>query len=237
MSKTLANLRDDIEVRLGDSTNTIWSEAELTSYVKEGYDELCMSTEMLWKRSTSAITDVAGTATYSLPSDFYKMDRVTWKNLRIEPWTAREARERNAYYRTVQGNVIAYTIEMDGLSTLRLIYVPTASGSNTIIEYFRRGATLSADGTALEIPDRYTDYIVWYAMARALEREGKGQDSVMALHFQTRYLEGLARIRKRKSQALSSRIGSFGGRDVQTRPLGDPCWPSNYGRPVRVRYR
>lgn len=237
MSKTLANLRDEVEIRLGDSTNTIWAEVELTSYIKEGYDELCMSTEILWKRSTSAITDVAGTATYSLPSDFYKMERATWKNLRIGPWTAKEARGRNASYRTVQGNVIAYTIEMDGLSTLRLIYVPAASGSNTIIEYFRRGAALSADGTALEIPDRYTDYVMWYALARALEREGKGQHSEMALHFQARYLEGQKRIRKRKSQVLSSRAGSFGGRDARTPPLGDPCWPSNYGRPVRVRYR
>lgn len=236
MSKTLANLRDETEIRLGDSTNTIWSEAELTSYIKEGYDHLCLTTLFLWKRSTTAITDVAGTATYSLPSDFYKMDRVTWKNLRIDPWTAREARERQPYYTTTQGNVIAYMMEMDGLMTMRLINVPAASGSNTIIEYFRRGAALSADGTALEIPDRYTDYVIWYALARAYEREGKGQDSEMSAHYQARYGEGVSRIKRRWAQVHRSRAGVLGGGNEAPRKLGDPQWPSNYGRVVRVRY-
>lgn len=236
MSKTLVNLSDEVAVRLGDTGATIWSAAELKAYVKEGYDELCLSTEMLWKRSTTAITDVAGTATYSLPSDFYKMERVTWQNIRIEPWTARQARDSSNYYRTTQGNVIAYTIELDGLSTIRLIYVPAASGSNTIIEYFRRGAVLSGDSTALEIPDRYTDYVVWYALSRALEREGKGQDSDMALHYQTRYLEGLKRIRSRKSAIHRSRTGVMGGGSDTPRKMGTPQFPYNYGERVRVRY-
>lgn len=236
MSKTLVNLRDDVETRLGDTGNTVWSEAELTSYIKEGYDELCLSTEILWKRSTTAITDVAGTGTYSLPSDFYKMDRVTWQNRKIEPWTAKEARQTTPYYRTTRGNVIAYVMEMDGLQTIRLINVPSASGSYTVIEYFRRGATLSADGTALDIPDRYTDYVVWYALARALERDGKGQDSEMAAHYNSRYLDGLARIKKRKSQVLSSRTGVMGGGSEPPRGPGVPTLVQTYGRPVRVRY-
>lgn len=236
MSKSLLNLRDDVETRLGDTTNTIWTEAELTAYIKEGYDELCLATEMLWKRSTTAITDVAGTATYSLPSDFHKIDRVTWQNRKIEPWTAREARERNAYYRTIQGTVIAYTIEMDGLSTIRLIYVPATSGSNTIIEYFRRGATLSLDATQVEIPDRYTAYIVWYALARALERDGAGQDAEMAAHYQSRYVEGVKRIKSRKTAIRRSRIGVMGGGDLSSRKMGTPQFPWNYGERVRVRY-
>lgn len=236
MSKSLQNLRDDVETRLGDTTNQIWTEAELTSYIKEGYDELCLSTLMLFKRSTTAITDVAGTATYTLPSDFYKMDRVTWKNLRIDPWTATEARRRNAYFQTVQGNVIAYVMEADGLGTIRLISVPAANGSNTIIEYFRRGTALSADITTLEIPDRYADYVEWYALARAHEREGRGQDTEIASHYQGRYLEGLKRIKKRKSQVHSSRIGQMGGMDGTQQGPGNPQWPTNYGVPVRVRY-
>lgn len=234
MSKTLVNLRDDVETRLGDTTNTIWAEAELTSYIKEGYDELCLTTEMLWKRSTTAITDVAGTATYALPSDFYKMERATWRNRKMEPWTAREARQKSPYYQTTRGTVYAYVMEMDGLQTIRLVMVPATSGSNTVIEYFRRGADLAADGTALDIPDRYTDYVVWYALARALERDGKGQDSEMATHYNSRYLDGVKRIRKRKSQVLSSRIGVMGGGSVPNRVQGMPMLSSsNYGRPVR----
>lgn len=235
MSKTLANLRDDTETRLGDTANTIWAEVELTSYIKEGYDELCLSTLMLWKRA--AVVLVAGTGTYTLATDLYKVDRITWQSIRIDPWTARESRDRSAYYRTTQGNVYAYVQELDGLGTIRLINVPAASSTTDLyVEYFRRGAVLSADGTALEIPDRYTDYIVWYAMARALERDGRGQDTELAAHYQGRYLEGLKRIKKRKSQIHSSRIGQMGGMDGTQREPGYPQWPSNYGVPVRVRY-
>ncbi len=236
MSKTRVNLTDDVQTRLGDTAAAIWTQAEVISYVKEGYDELCLSTLMLWKRSTTAITDVAGTATYSLPTDFYQMERVTWKNLRIDPWTAAETRSRQPYYTTVQGNVIAYVLELDGLGTIRLVYIPAESASNTIIEYFRRGAALSSDSTALDIPDRYTDYIVWYALARALEREGPGQDSEMAAHYQLRYDEGVKRIKRRKSQIHQSRTGQLGGKDAPPPKLGDPQWPSTYGRVVRVRY-
>lgn len=235
MSKTLVNLSDDVAVRLGDSAASIWTAAELKSYVKEGYDELCLSTLMLWKRA--AVVLVAGTGTYTLATDLYKVDRITWQSIRIDPWTARESRDRNAYYRTTQGNVYAYVQELDGLGTIRLINVPAASSTTDLyVEYFRRGATLSADGTALEIPDRYTDYVVWYAMARALERDGRGQDTELAAHYQGRYLEGLKRIKKRKSQIHSSRIGQMGGMDGTQREPGYPQWPSNYGVPVRVRY-
>lgn len=236
MSKSLLNLSDDVLTRLGDTAVAIWSAAEIKGYVKEGYDELCLSTLMLWKRSTTAITDVAGTATYTLPSDLYRVDRITWKNLKIEPWKASEARSRNAYFQVNQGNVTAYVLEADGLGTIRLINVPAANGSNTILEYFRRGATLSADGTLLEIPDYYSDYVVWYALARAYEREGRGQDSEMSQHYQSRYSEGVARVKRRKSQALSSRTGVFGGGDRRPPKLEDPQWPSTYGPTVRMRY-
>lgn len=235
MSKTLANLRDDTETRLGDTANTIWAEVELTSYIKEGYDELCLSTLMLWKRIAGALT--AGTGTYTMPAEIYKFDRLTYNGIRMVPWTAREARERNAYFQTTQGLPYAYTMEADGLSTIRMIPVPSVTTTTTLyVEYFRRGAVLSADGTALEIPDRYTDYVVWYAMARALERDGRGQDTELAAHYQGRYLEGLKRIKKRKSQIHSSRIGQMGGMDGTQREPGYPQWPSNYGVPVRVRY-
>lgn len=235
MSKTLVNLSDDVATRLGDTAAAIWTAAELKSYVKEGFDELCLSTLMHFERVSVALT--AGTGTYTLATDLYKVDRIAWQSLRLVPWTARQARERNPYFATTRGNPIAYVMEADGLGTFRLIYVPDANSTTDLyVEYFKRGATLSGDSTVVELADRYTDYVVWYALARALERDGRGQDTELASHYQGRYLEGLKRIKKRKSQIHSSRIGQMGGMGGTQRGPGYPQWPSNYGVPVRVRY-
>lgn len=234
MAKTLVNLRDDVETRLGDTTNTIWTEAELTSYIKEGYDELCLQTLILWKRDTSAIAETDGTATYALPSDLLKLDRLEFDSQRMTPLTAMEARQHYPYFLTVEGTPHSYVYELDGVLTVRLIPIPSTTGTETVLEYFRRGAALSADATELQIPDRYTDYIVWFALGKAYEREGKGQDLEMSSHYMARYNEGIKRIKRRKSQVLASRIGRFGGGD-QTPVRTDP-WPPEYGRVVRVRY-
>ena len=50
-----------------------------------------------------------------------------------------------------------------------------------------------------EVPDRYTVYIRAFAMARALEREGPGQDLELAAFYQSRYDAGIARMLKRRA--------------------------------------
>lgn len=104
--------------------------------------------------------------------------------------------------------------------------------SNLRIEYQRRGAALS-DSQGFEVPDRYTVYVRHYAQARALEREGDGQDIELAAHYQSRYETGIQRMLKRQ-QAMQYQKKSIlgGGVRQQARPPRVPL-PWQYGRVVR----
>lgn len=102
---------------------------------------------------------------------------------------------------------------------------------NTRIEYARRGQALSQAEAQIELPDRYGKYLRWFAMWKALDRPGKGQDLKLAEHFKERWDVAVKRLNSRK-QAISAnrerRMG--GGGQVLGRPPR-PRWPWNYGNP------
>ena len=229
MARTLAQTRGDVQTFLGDTAAAIWSTAELDSYIKEGYDDLCLKTGILWEKDEPAgIQPVDGTGTYTLPTDLYKIERLTWRKKRLVPLSPEEAARLDPRYRVTEGTIEGYIVEGDGIRTLRYFRVPSATDTEVSIEYQRRGATLSLRSTELELPDRYVDYVTWFAMARALERDGVGQDTDLSRLFMDRYVAGLKRIKGRKSAAVSSRAGSLGGRSRPTEPPL-PRFPWNYG--------
>ena len=85
-----------------------------------------------------------------------------------------------------------------------------------------------------EIPDRYVLYIRHYAEARALEREGEGQDLELAQHYQQRYEAGIQRILKRQEAMRYQQKFVKGGslKNIRTKkPLVQLPWP--FGRTVR----
>lgn len=229
MARTLTQTRTDVLAYLGDSASAIWSTAEIDQYIKEGYDDLCIKTGILWiKAAPAGLQPVAGTGTYTLPTDLYKIERMTWDKKRMSPLYPEEAARLDPRYRSTQGNPECYIVEGDGLGVIRYFRVPSASDSLISIEYQRRGAALSSGSVELELPDRYVDYVTWFAMGRALERDGTGQDLELSQHFKERYAAGLSRIKKRKSAAQSARVGSLGG---SGRPVAPPLprLPWNYG--------
>ena len=232
MAKSLATLITEVETILGDTTNAVWSEAEITAYIKEGYDDLCLRTELLWKKaSPSGLDDVSRQATYSLPTDLYKIERLTWNRIRLQPVNTAELERRDTQFRTQTGSVYAYAVDGDGIGILRKIRVPSASEAGTTsIEYVRRGATLSLTTTEVEIPDTYAKYVRFFALARCFERDGPGQKPKQADHYQTRYDEGLARIRNRKSAARKARVGRMGRGGAGESPLMSGRLPWAYGR-------
>ena len=230
MAKTRKQLQDAIQYRLRDPDGRIWKTPEVIGLVKEGYDELCLRTGMLWKQDTPVgLDDVAGQALYDLPSDLYKVERVTWDQKRLIPLTARQLRETDYTYDTTQGDVYAYTIEQDGIAKLRKVRIPPASRiDTTTIEYQRRGAALSTDDTAVELPDRYAKYIVFFAISKAYRREGPGQSLDLAEHYRMRFELGVARIQARKSSAQKARLGRLGGSSLRSGPPPRPRLPWNF---------
>ena len=69
---TLSSLRNEALLRLGDLDNIVWGNAEIDRYIREGYNQLCLRSEILW--AEEYLDDVADQGVYSLPSHFYRMD-------------------------------------------------------------------------------------------------------------------------------------------------------------------
>lgn len=236
MTTTLQNLREASEVVAGDTANVIWADAEWNSLIKEGYNDLVRQTGILWKKDTPAgLVPVASTGTYTLPTDLLQIERLTWKRIKLDPVTPEEAQQiAGPLYRSTTGDIWGYIVHGDGVGTIRYVRVPSAAGASTdiAIEYQRRGATLSADGTAIEIPDRYAKYIRWFAYWKAYERDGQGQDLELSEHYRERYQVAVARVNRRKQLANSARTYRYGGgQSKETNPR--PRMPWNYGKEVR----
>lgn len=115
ITQSLGEVRTDVLYRLGDSVSAIWSQAEIESYVRQGYGELVGQTGALWiKDSPAGLDDVANQATYTLPTDLLVTERLTWKQKKIEPLDPDWLRKKDAQFQTRTGDVIGYTIEGDG---------------------------------------------------------------------------------------------------------------------------
>jgi hypothetical protein len=113
----------------------------------------------------------------------------------------------------------------------RRLYSDTA---NTRVEYWRLGK--DPDENGFEIPERFMRYAEFFAQAKALERDGPGQDLKLSEHFMGRFNSGVRRMVLRlgeNKRAVSGKIGSP-GRVPTTPSLARLPW--KYGRQIRRGY-
>lgn len=191
---TRAEVRTEVQQRLGDTSADIWTDEEINAYIQQGYDRLTLETGMLWdthnvSRTVSSFTHTAafeeafiiaqsggqigGVAQFTaefernyvdnaegpanhnyaweydgdfvdtvyvsplvdLPDDLYQIERVTWKNRRIEPLRSRELEQQDARYELNQGEVEGYLADKDGLRRIRLWRVPSAPSGSIGFDY------------------------------------------------------------------------------------------------------
>jgi hypothetical protein len=103
--------------------------------------------------------------------------------------------------------------------------------ANIVAEISRLGRNL--DSHPFEIPQAYLKYVYFFAAARALERVGPGQDLELSQHYYDRFEAGIERMRRKKQDMNSERVGAFGGEPLgeMNFGLGDPQPPYPYGLP------
>jgi hypothetical protein len=96
---------------------------------------------------------------------------------------------------------------------------------NIDVEIFRLGRDL--DSHVVELPDAYKKYVTFYAMAKALERPGHGQDLEMSAHYMERFAMGIRRMTRKSEDMSQEYVGKLGG-GGEVGPsfgLGDPQTP------------
>ncbi len=87
----------------------------------------------------------------------------------------------------------------------------------------------------LELPRVFRKYVVFWAMAQALKREGPGQDLELAQHYLDRFEFGVARMEARLKRLLPERRGQIGAGGAERREMlrvSLPAW-WGYARPAR----
>ena len=102
------------------------------------------------------------------------------------------------------------------------------SDENVEVELFRLG--LDLDKYPVELPDAYKKYCTFYAMHKALERPGHGQDMELSQHYATRFMMGVDRMIKKRQNMDQEYIGALGGGTGEhvSFGLGDPQPPYQY---------
>lgn len=111
---------------------------------------------------------------------------------------------------------------------------PFLEANNFRLEYRRRGRLIGLDRT-FELPDRWVKHLRCYALSKALDRQGAGQDKELAAHYGSRFAIGLARVQKRRPMAIRPRsivMGAGSDSAARVRPP-KPKLPWNYGQVVR----
>lgn len=239
MAKSLTTLTTEVLYRLGDASAAIWSSAEIQQYLLEGLDDLIQRTKPLWKRSLdtagaqTAVDDADGTATYTLPTDLLEVDRVTWDDVRIRPMYAEDVEHAHPSFESQEGDVYGYILDGDGLRTIRKVLIPSATVANKfVVEYYYRrdSATTYTGASTFDLPDIYLKYVRFFALSRALEREGDGQDLALADHYLQRYQQCLVRVLARKLAVQQKQTGRIGGGPARRVAPPRPRLPWNYPR-------
>lgn len=103
--------------------------------------------------------------------------------------------------------------------------------ANVRVEYFRLGKDLGQ--YSFDLPDRFVRYVEHYAQAKALERDGPGQDLALSQHFMQRFDDGVSRTIKRLSEHRRSRGGAIGSAGKAPKRPGLARLPYQYGRSTR----
>jgi hypothetical protein len=103
---------------------------------------------------------------------------------------------------------------------------------NVRVEHWRIAFLSCLDS---ELPPRYRKYLEYYAMWRALSRQGPGQDPKLAGWYKARWDTAIARIKSRVERQSQERVGRLGGADgvPSAGAPPRPRLPWQYGKRIR----
>jgi len=212
---------------MGDADQTLWSRADLYAYIQDGLLDFQRKTLCTWKRVP--LNDVADQATYTLPEDFYQLDRAEYDGWRCVPVNPRNQMAGNGAFETTGGRPFSFMMSGDGFNVLRKVGVPTEDSTDKFwIEFFAVGPTLD-DVTDIPLPARYLRYLAFYVMSQAYGSDGDGQDLKLAQLWADWYGRGVEMAKARMNAFARRRVARLGRDRVDPSRMGRspgtlPAW-------------
>lgn len=144
----LSTLRDQAAHFCGDKDRTRYSDAEYLVALNRAQEQFAMDTRALWK--DYSWSSVAGTAAYSLPSDFMWEESVYFNGLPLLPVTRRDLAilSPNNDWTLTTGTPTCYVIDPEEANKELLLYpIPTSQDAAKVvtIRYFPLPVALAGD--------------------------------------------------------------------------------------------
>lgn len=192
MSITLTNLIAEARRRSDAESTQHVTDSEITNYlnssIAELHDLLIGATDSEYRLTSTTFSTVAGTDSYALASDFYKLKGVdyqtsstTYSSVRPFNFNERNRQKTLTYwleqpdirYRLV-GNNLTFTPVPDSVRTIRYWYVPVAtklvSGSDTLDDINQFSEYVVVDTAIKILAKEESDVSVLMAQKAELKR-------------------------------------------------------------------
>lgn len=183
---TLLELRTQARQRADMVNSQFVSDAELTSYINASYTELydlLIAQYEDYHATSSNISIVAGTNTYSLPSDFYKLLGVDLvvdaqgNAVTLKPFVFAE---RNAYVFTPTWNMVGLAYLRYHIIDDSIRFMPVPTTTQTVKLWYVPALTkLSGDSDTVDGVSGWEEYIVVDAVIKMLQKEESDAQTFM----------------------------------------------------------
>lgn len=143
--------------------------ALIDKWLNEGVKKVYRRSNMRVGQTTSTINTVAGTNSYSLPSDFNSF--ISLRNTSITPNEELDELSASDFDANTDSSVgTPYLFSVYG-STLYIYPTPQSAGT-LVLRYWKLPTDMTTDNDEVPLPDDYENVIVEYALKKCYAAEG-----------------------------------------------------------------
>jgi hypothetical protein len=187
----LGEMRRRVQVLLRDEGNTLFEDEDINLSLNRALYDLC---EGMRLEAQTDISSVAGTAVYDLPKD--ANDNPAWVEILGISYNGRPLIyiTRSDYLRATRQAGVAGIGEAPTHfyiygNQFTLLGTPKRVGDTITIDYLKQPAELVQDEDVPEIPERWHDALVYFAVAMALEEDDHPQADKYWYRYETKKRE------------------------------------------------
>lgn len=210
LAVTLANMRTEVRRRANIENSGFISDAEINALLNEGlnevYDLLVAARAQEYRRSTQALTTVAGTSSYALAADFYQLVSV---DINYGAGMTGSARPYAEYERNMFKWLPGWQINSPVLYRLQgsnINFVPTPSAAYSInVNYYPAYVTLANDSDTFDGVSGWEAYGIWFAVA-ACQSKHKTMDPTFALGRVAQLRDRIAGLAAERDAGTAERV-------------------------------
>ena len=198
MSKSLSQLRSQLQVELRDPNDKMWTSPTKNQYINSAYFQIQKDNNFNWRECRTSTTL---SSPHAIPSDFVMAEAVTHSQsniiladkvyLRKHGYDLSETGSTATYYYYDGSNIKTYPVTTYDLT----------------LDYKKKLSALTSDSDTIDFPDDFADAIVKYAKYLAWSSPRGNQDSAA---------EALSDY----GQVLTTLIGSYGLQDINSLSFG-----------------